>query len=111
MLKRHVVFVALTTPDDPTLVEHRLEITPGDQFRAELEAAKHGLEVKRSPIQVTAGVWSWCALVRLGLYSEGYQKYVNRDLYAFELEREAIDVPPTQEPSGSASPSPTSSPE
>src|SRR5690348_13018629 len=100
-LTRPAMLVAITTPetpDDP--VEHRIEITPGDQFRAEFEGSKYGLQPKDHPVQVTA-LWAWCALVRLGLYAGGYQDFAQRDLYAFEhVKGEGTPVDPTTEPSG-----------
>jgi hypothetical protein len=65
-------------------VEHRVEITAGDQLRAEFEAKKAGLgPMGDAPLNHTA-VWIWCALTREELYGEPFQQFRSTDLYAFE---------------------------
>lgn len=112
--KRPVYDVSVLVNGEGDPVDHRIEITPGDQLRAEYEAKKNMLgPMSDAPMNHTT-VWWWCALTRLGLYSDDYQTFRNRDLYAMGGE---VDPDPTPDPtglSGSSEPdssSPLTSPE
>lgn len=89
---------------------HDFECIAGDQLRAETQARKEGLpsSTKDAPQNHTA-LWAWQAMVRLKLYHQPFQQFVD-DLYAFEeVQGGAVDVDPTEpEPSSSDSSSPAS---
>ena len=97
-------------------LQHEVEVSPVDQFKAEPFAAKFGLpSIKVAPMQHQA-VWVWCAMVRQGLYAGPFHEFRDRDLYAFELVVDEAgdpvgdEVPPTMaDPSASASSWPATS--
>lgn len=115
MLTRPRYLIALN--HDGTVSEHEIEVTPGDQFRAELEAGKHGIPaLSVAPMQGT-GVWVWAAAVRLGLTTADWRTFRDDTLHAFEAVRDIngdpaqVPVDPTtEEPSDSGSSSPTTTP-
>lgn len=95
-----------------------VDIAPGDQFRAELEAGKWGLPKIGDAPQLHTALWCYCALLRLKLYAGDWPTFKNTDLYAWEPVRdedgEQVETPvdPTQgATSGSDSSSATTSPE
>lgn len=111
-LTRPKYLVALAGHEDEEPLE--VEIAPGDQFRAELEAGKWGLPGLADAPQQHTALWVWCSLVRQKLYAGDWPTFKATDLYAFHAasdEEEAVD--PTQEAptSASASASPTGSPD
>lgn len=96
MLTRPKYTVVLQT--EQGLDERTVEVSPGDQFRAELEAARNGLPaIQAAPLSHT-GVWIWCALVREGTYSGDYQQFRNADLYAFEPADDDGEAPAPVDP-------------
>lgn len=113
---RYTVALLHDGTGDPYEVE--VEVSPGDEFRSELEARKHGIpDLRTAPLNNTI-VAIWCALVRVHGYSEKFPTFRDRDLYAWEPVKGA-DGEPVREPvdptreagtSGPASPSPTPSP-
>lgn len=91
--------------------EHRVEVGPGDVFRAELEALKNGLPAnKEAAMFGHLMVQLWCACVRAGVYGDAFQAFITRDLHDFDGPHEEAPVDPTGEPSASGSSSPTTSP-
>lgn len=95
MLTRPVYEVWLNPVDvnaDPLLVE----VTSGDQMRAELEANKLGLPPLRdAPLNAT-GVWIWAAMARLGLTEAKSAQFLATELGEW---RPQVD-PQTGEPAG-----------
>lgn len=112
-LTRPKYLVALTGHEDEDALE--VEITPGDRFRAELEAGKWGIpSLEEAPTQHIA-LWVWCSLVRQKVYAGDWPTFKNEDLYTFQgtNDEQEASVDPTQEAatSASASSSPTGSPD
>lgn len=119
------VYDVFINPDDLDLASdpfstegvvcHRVTVTHADQLKGELEAAKRGIDSRLGTTITSVILWS--ALVRLGLYDRKYESF--RDADCADLQSvtppgeapEGVPVPPTEEPSGSASPSPTTSPD
>lgn len=103
--------VAVATPDPgPGYVEHEVEVTYGDQLRAEFEAGKQGLPSMKEVPQNHVTVWIWCALTRLGLYAGDCRTFRLTDVLDVQPLDENDEVPvvdPTRPaPSGSDSSSP-----
>lgn len=114
-LTRPKYLVALTEAPDVTI---EVEVTPGDRFRAELEAGKWRLPGLEDAPQLNVALWVYCALTRLKLYAGDWPTFKNTDLYHWEGVADAngdqleTPVDPTEEGSSpSASSSPTGSPE
>lgn len=103
---------------DPFDVEgvttHRITVIHADQMVGEREALRRGVTFDQA--QNMTSVIVWCALRRLGLYKGKYESFRDVDLLDIgnpdRSQEQEVEVPPTEEPSGSASnshePSPAS---
>lgn len=109
-IKRPTYDIAVLTNGEGEPVEHHVEITPGDQLRAEFEANKNMLGPMRDAPMNHTTVWMWCALTRLGLYAEPYQTFRNRDLYAMQGNDDDDVTPDPTGLSGSSEPDSSSPP-
>lgn len=92
--------------DVSDITTHRVVVTHADQMRGELEAGKRG--IPDSAGQNLTSVILWCALTRTGVYAGKYDQFRNADCAGMEYvdpdeSGEPAEVPPTAEPSGSAS--------
>lgn len=112
-LTRDTYLVALTSDPDATI---EVEVRPGDQFRAELEAKKWAVPAMTDAKLTNVALWLYCALKRQTGYQGNWPTFRDEDLYAWEPLRDeggepvSTPVDPTEEPSGSASPSQDASP-
>lgn len=125
-MKRPIYDVLIQTHDSSgepgDIVQRRVTIIHGDRLRGEHEAHKAGLPPVNKIdhfAQNFTTVYIWCALVRLGLYSENYQTFKNRDLLEVAAAvdehgkplQESVDPTRPDTPSGTPSSSPASSAE
>lgn len=68
-------------PEDPATFVVSVEVTTGDQLRAELEAGQLGLplEFTKAPTHHTA-LWLWAALSRMGYTDQKFKDFQGRML-------------------------------
>lgn len=100
--------------DEEGIEEVLCPVVHADQMVGEREAMKRGVTLDQA--QNVTSVIVWCAMRRRGFFSGTYEEF--RDLSCVDIQNaprpgedpEGEEVPPTEEPSGSASTSPEPSP-
>lgn len=96
--------VILDTPAGET--EQVLEVRAVDRLKAELEASRQKIPPPKVAPQHHTALWLWCALVRTGQVTVGFQEFKNDVLVEFDAIQEPAPPDPTQA-APSASPSPS----
>lgn len=109
-LTRSTFTIWLDDPTDPTAepAEHTVTVRPADMMVGEETAARNGMANMEVHRIGTTVCWVHAASRRLGIFTGEFQQF--RALLAhIEEHGEAPEVPPTEEPSGSDSSSPSGS--